>query len=142
MMPTAAVHGIMRGGGWRSCTSGTPTRTKPRPRRGCRRTGFTHDARASPENARTVASLIHATDRFRRPRTESLLTSPKLAAIAIPTMFITGADAATLSAERARPSIEQIPTPTRHELPGGHGPWLVDPGRSATHLARIAATER
>jgi pimeloyl-ACP methyl ester carboxylesterase len=61
-------------------------------------------------------------------------------------MFICGADAPYLSAERARPSIEQIPTATLHEVPGGHGPWLVDTERSAelieTHLSSIAAAER
>jgi pimeloyl-ACP methyl ester carboxylesterase len=93
-----------------------------------------------PGNARTVTSLMHAIDHFRRPRTESLLTTAELAAIAIPTMFIWGADAPYLSAERARSSIEQIMAATLHEVPGGHGPWLVDPERSAeliqTHLTR------
>jgi pimeloyl-ACP methyl ester carboxylesterase len=97
-----------------------------------------------PENARTVTSLMHAIDHFRRPRTESLLTTREVAAIAIPTMFIWGADAPYLSAERARPSIERIPTATLHEVPGGHGPWLVDAARSAeliqTHIAGVPAT--
>ncbi len=91
-----------------------------------------------PENAKTVTSLMHAIDHFRRPRTESVLSAPELAAIATPTMFIWGTDPPYLSAERARPSIDQIPTATLHEVPGGHGPWLVDPKRSAelihTHL--------
>jgi pimeloyl-ACP methyl ester carboxylesterase len=93
-----------------------------------------------PENARSVGSLMHAIDRFRRPRTESVLTSAELSAIAAPTMFIWGSDAPYLSAERARPSIEQIPHATLHVVPGGHGPWLVDTEGSAdliqTHLAR------
>jgi pimeloyl-ACP methyl ester carboxylesterase len=99
-----------------------------------------------PENASSVASLMHAIDRFRRPRTESVLTTPELSAIAIPTMFIWGTDAPYLSADRARPSIDQIPAATLHEVPGEHGPWLVDTKRSAeliqTHLTSIAATER
>jgi pimeloyl-ACP methyl ester carboxylesterase len=99
-----------------------------------------------PENARSVTSLMHAIDRFRRPRTESVLTTPELSAIAIPTMFIWGTDAPYLSAERARPSIDQIPAATLHVVRGGHGPWLVDTKRSAeliqTHLTGIAATER
>jgi pimeloyl-ACP methyl ester carboxylesterase len=86
---------------------------------------------------------MRAIDRFRRPRTESVLTTPELSAIAIPTMFIWGADAPYLSAERAQPSIDQIPAATLHEVPGGHGPWLVDTERSAeliqTHLASIGA---
>jgi pimeloyl-ACP methyl ester carboxylesterase len=40
-----------------------------------------------PENARTVASLMHAIDRFRRPRPESVLTSAELAAITTPTIL-------------------------------------------------------
>jgi pimeloyl-ACP methyl ester carboxylesterase len=94
-----------------------------------------------PGNASTVTSLMHAIDHFRRPRPESILTTPELAAIAIPTMFIWGTDAPYLSAVGARPSIEQIPGATLHEVPGGHGPWLVDPKRSAeliqTHLTSI-----
>jgi pimeloyl-ACP methyl ester carboxylesterase len=99
-----------------------------------------------PENAKSVASLMHAINRFRRPRTESVLTSPELSAIAIPTMFIWGTDAPYLSAERAQPSIDQMPAATLHEVPGGHGPWLVDTKLSAeliqTHLTGVAATER
>jgi pimeloyl-ACP methyl ester carboxylesterase len=99
-----------------------------------------------PGNARTVTSLMHAIEHFRRPRAESVLTTTELAALAMPTMFIWGTDAPYLSAERARPSIDEIPTATLHEVPGGHGPWLVDPERSAqliqTHVTSIAATER
>jgi pimeloyl-ACP methyl ester carboxylesterase len=84
-----------------------------------------------PGNARTVTSLMHAIDHFRRPRSESVLTDPELAAISIPTMFIWGRDAGYLSAEDALPSIVRIPTATLHEVPGAHGPWLVDTTRSA-----------
>jgi pimeloyl-ACP methyl ester carboxylesterase len=94
-----------------------------------------------PGNASTVNSLMHAIDHFRRPRTESVLTPQQLASIAIPTMFIWGTDVPYLSAERARPSINQIPSATLHEVPGAHGPWLVNPNRSAeliqTHLTNI-----
>ena len=42
--------------------------------------------------------------------------------------------------------IDQIPTATLYEVPGGHGPWLVDTERSAeliqTHLASITAQTR
>ncbi|HET7046842.1 MAG TPA: alpha/beta hydrolase [Solirubrobacteraceae bacterium] len=99
-----------------------------------------------PENARTVTSLMHAIDHFRRPRPESVLTGPELAAIATPTMFIWGTHAPYLSAQRARPSIDQIPMAMLHEVPGGHGPWLVETERCAeliqTHLTSIAAAER
>jgi pimeloyl-ACP methyl ester carboxylesterase len=56
-------------------------------------------------------------------------------------MFIWGTDAPYLSAERARPSIEQMLRATLHEVPGGHGPWLVDTERSArlidSHLTAV-----
>jgi pimeloyl-ACP methyl ester carboxylesterase len=102
-----------------------------------------HLSARRPENARTVNSLMHATNHFRRPRPESVLTSPEVAAIATPTMFIWGTDAPYLSAEDARPSIDQLPTATLHEVPGEHGPWLVDTARAAgliqTHLGSIAS---
>jgi pimeloyl-ACP methyl ester carboxylesterase len=97
-----------------------------------------------PENARTVASLIHAIDRFRRPRPESVLTAEELAAIRVPTTFILGTDDPYLSPREARPSIARIPDATVHELPAGHGPWLVDPervaGLIAAHLAGSPGT--
>jgi pimeloyl-ACP methyl ester carboxylesterase len=99
-----------------------------------------------PGNARTVSSLMHAIDHFRRPRAESVLTPQQLAAISTPTMFIWGTNDPYLSANRARPSIDQFPAATLHEVPGGHGPWLVDPERSAelvqTHLARTTVPRR
>ena len=84
-----------------------------------------------PGNARTIGSLMHAIDHFHRPRPESVLTTQELAAIATPTTFIWGTDAPYLSPQRARASIDLIPGATLHEVPGAHGPWLVDPERSA-----------
>lgn len=89
-----------------------------------------------PQNARTVASLMHAIDRFRRPRPESVLTSAELAAITTPTIFILGSDDPYLSIERARPSIGQIPGARLYEVPGGHAPWLADPN----HVAELITT--
>ena len=89
-----------------------------------------------PGNARTVASLMHAIDRFRRPRPESVLTSAELAAITTPTIFILGSDDPYLSIERARPSIDQIHGARLYEVPSGHAPWLVD----AQHAAELIAT--
>jgi pimeloyl-ACP methyl ester carboxylesterase len=88
-----------------------------------------------PENARTIASLMHAIDRFRRPRAESVLTADELAAIWVPTTFILGTDDAYLSPGDARPSIARIPNATVHEMTAGHGPWLVDPERVAELIA-------
>lgn len=89
-----------------------------------------------PENAKTVASLMHAIDRFRRPRADSVLTTAELAAITTPTTFILGSDDPYLSVERARPSIDQIHGARLYELPGGHAPLLVDP----QHAAELIAT--
>jgi pimeloyl-ACP methyl ester carboxylesterase len=86
-----------------------------------------------PGNARTVGSLMHAIDRFRRPRPESVLTSAELAAITVPTIFILGSDDPYLSIERARPSIDQIHGARLYEVPSGHAPWLVD----AQHAAEL-----
>jgi pimeloyl-ACP methyl ester carboxylesterase len=86
-----------------------------------------------PGNARTVASLMRAIDRFRRPRPESVLTSAELAAIAIPAIFILGSDDPYLSIERARPSIDLIQGARLYEVPSGHAPWLVD----AQHTAEL-----
>jgi pimeloyl-ACP methyl ester carboxylesterase len=84
-----------------------------------------------PGNATTVNSLMHAIDHFRRPRSESVLTSAELRAIAVPTTFIWGTDAPYLTADRARPSIGEVPHANLHVVPGGHGPWLVDTRRTA-----------
>jgi pimeloyl-ACP methyl ester carboxylesterase len=89
-----------------------------------------------PQNARTIASLMHAIDRFRRPRTESVLTSAELAAIATPTIFILGSDDPYLSIERARTSIDQIRGATLYAVPAGHAPWLAD----ARHAAELIAS--
>ena len=88
-----------------------------------------------PENASTVASLMHAIDRFRRPRSESVLTSEELGGITAPTTFILGSDDPYLPVERARPSIERIPGAALYEVPGGHAPWLVDAKRAARLIA-------
>jgi pimeloyl-ACP methyl ester carboxylesterase len=79
---------------------------------------------------------MHAIDRFRRPRPESVLTSAELAAITAPTTFILGSDDPYLSVEHARPSVGQIPDARLYEVPGGHAPWLVD----AQHTAELIAT--
>jgi pimeloyl-ACP methyl ester carboxylesterase len=88
-----------------------------------------------PENARSVVSLMHAIDHFRRPRAESVLTADELAAIRVPTTFVLGSDDPYLSPHDARPSIARIPNATAHEMAAGHGPWLVDPGRVAALIA-------
>jgi pimeloyl-ACP methyl ester carboxylesterase len=91
-----------------------------------------------PGNARTVASLMHAIDRFRRPRPESVLTSAELVAITVPAVFIIGSDDPYLSVERARPSIDLIPGARLFEVPSGHAPWLADPRHAAGLIATHA----
>jgi 2-hydroxy-6-oxonona-2,4-dienedioate hydrolase/4,5:9,10-diseco-3-hydroxy-5,9,17-trioxoandrosta-1(10),2-diene-4-oate hydrolase len=88
-----------------------------------------------PQNARTVASLMYAIDRFRRPRPDSVLTAAELAAITTPTIFILGSDDPYLSIKRARSSIDQIHGARLYEVPGGHAPWLVDPEHAAELIA-------
>jgi pimeloyl-ACP methyl ester carboxylesterase len=87
---------------------------------------------------------MHAIDRFRRPRAESVLTSRELGAIGTPNMFIWGTDDPYLSPDAARPSIERMPAATLHVMPAGHGPWLVDAGRVAdlvnAHLSDLTVT--
>jgi pimeloyl-ACP methyl ester carboxylesterase len=96
------------------------------------------------DNARTAASLMHAIDRFRRPRAESVLSADELAAIRVPTLFILGSDDPYLSPADAQPSIARIPNATVHEMPAAHGPWLVEPGRVAGLIEahQAAAAER
>jgi pimeloyl-ACP methyl ester carboxylesterase len=94
-----------------------------------------HLSARRPENARTVASLMQAIDRFRRPRAESVLSDAELATIRVPTRFVLGADDPYLCPRDARPSIGRIPNAAVHELPAGHGPWLVSPSRVAGLIA-------
>jgi pimeloyl-ACP methyl ester carboxylesterase len=95
-----------------------------------------------PGNARTVASLMRAIDRFRRPRPESVLTGEELDAIRVPATFILGSDDAYLAPRDARPSIDRIPNATLVEMAAGHGPWLVDPGTVAELIGRALNDRR
>jgi pimeloyl-ACP methyl ester carboxylesterase len=86
-----------------------------------------------PENARSVASIMHSIDRFRRPHPDSVLTSAELGAITTPVILILGSEDPYLSVERARQSIDQIRGAKLYEMPAGHAPWLVD----ARHVAGL-----
>ncbi|HEX5294402.1 MAG TPA: alpha/beta hydrolase [Streptosporangiaceae bacterium] len=81
-----------------------------------------------PGNAASVASVMHAIDRFRRPRPESVLSGAELAAITAPALFILGSEDPYLSPAGARPSVDRIPGARLCEVPGGHAPWLADAG--------------
>ena len=82
-------------------------------------------------NAKTVNSLMHAIDEFRRPRPDSVMTDAELARITVPTMFCWGTGDPFLSPAQARPAIAKIAGAVLHEVPGGHGPWLEDPAGCA-----------
>ena len=82
-------------------------------------------------NARTVASLMHAIDGFRRPRPDSVMTDRELGRITAPTMFCWGTEDPFLTPAQGRASIAKIPGAALQEVPGGHGPWLEDPAGCA-----------
>lgn len=82
-------------------------------------------------NARTVASLMHAIDGFRRPRADSVMTDGELGQITAPTMFCWGTGDPFLTPAQGRPAIARIPGAVLREVPGGHGPWLEDPAGCA-----------
>jgi pimeloyl-ACP methyl ester carboxylesterase len=100
-------------------------------------------AAGRPGNARTVASLMHAIDRFRRPRPESTLSEVELAAITTPTTFIWGSDDPYMTPRDAQRSIDRMPAATLTEVPGGHGPWLVAPVATAALIrSHLDSVER
>jgi pimeloyl-ACP methyl ester carboxylesterase len=78
-------------------------------------------------NARTVASLMHAINGFRRPRPESVMTDEEVRRMSAPTVFCWGVDDPFLKPGEARPTIAKMPAAVLREVPGGHGPWLDDP---------------
>jgi pimeloyl-ACP methyl ester carboxylesterase len=94
-----------------------------------------------PGNARTVASLMHAINGFRRPRADNIMSSGELGQITAPTMFCWGTSDPFLAPAQARPAIAKIPGAELHEVPGGHGPWLEDPaGCAQLTTSHLAAT--
>jgi pimeloyl-ACP methyl ester carboxylesterase len=94
-----------------------------------------------PGNARTVGSLMHAIDGFRRPRPESVMSADELQRVTVPTMFCWGTDDPFMAPAQARPSIAAVPGAVLHEVPGGHGPWLEDPaGCAKLVISHLAAT--
>ncbi len=91
-------------------------------------------------NAKTIASLMHAIDGFRRPRPESVMTD-ELHQITAPTMFCLGTGDPYLTPAQARPAIAKIRGAVLHEVPGGHAPWLEDPaGCAKLTIGHLTAT--
>lgn len=86
-------------------------------------------------NVRTVASLMHALNRFRHPRPESVLAASELSGIGTPSLFIWGRDDPFLSPHAARGSIGHMPNAGLHELDAGHAPWFEDPAACAKMIA-------
>jgi pimeloyl-ACP methyl ester carboxylesterase len=91
-------------------------------------------ARGRKGNPKTVASLMHAIDEFRRPRPETVMSDGELARIEMPTLFYWGRDDPFLSPAQARPSVAKIPAAVLHEVPGGHAPWFEDPADCAKFI--------
>ena len=93
-------------------------------------------ARLRKGNPKTVATLMHAIDRFRRPRSETVMSDSELARIHMPTVFCWGREDPFLSPQQARPSVAKIPGAILHEIDGGHAPWFetqpTAPSRSMT----------
>jgi pimeloyl-ACP methyl ester carboxylesterase len=85
-------------------------------------------------NPKTVASLMHAIDRFRRPRPETLMTNDELSRIETPTLFYWGQGDPFLSPQLAQPSVAKIPGAILHEVDGGHAPWFENPTDCATKI--------
>jgi pimeloyl-ACP methyl ester carboxylesterase len=83
-------------------------------------------------NARTVASLMHAINTFRRPRPDSVMSDEDLGRISVPTIFCLGRTDPFLRPAEARPSVAKFRSAKLHEVDGGHGPWLDDPDTCAT----------
>lgn len=83
-------------------------------------------------NPKTVSSLMHAIDGFRRPRPETLMSDSELARIEVPTLFYWGREDPFLSPQRAHQSIAKIPGAVLHEVAGGHAPWFENPIDCAT----------
>lgn len=75
-------------------------------------------------NPKTVASLMHAIDGFRRPRPETLMRDDELARIETPTLFYWGREDPFLSPQQALPSVSKIPRGVLKEVAGGHAPWF------------------
>lgn len=91
-------------------------------------------ARQRRGNPKTVASLMHAIDRFRRPRPETVMSDTELARIQIPTMFYWGEDDPFLSPQEAHSSIAMIPDALLHEVAGGHAPWFENAADCAKRI--------
>jgi pimeloyl-ACP methyl ester carboxylesterase len=89
-----------------------------------------------PQNAKTVASLMHALNHFRHPRPTSVISDAELRQITVPTTFIWGQDDPFLTPGKARDSITKIPNAILHEVPGGHGPWFENPGVCAALISQ------
>ena len=81
-------------------------------------------------NAKTVASLMHAIDGFRRPRPESVMTDGEVHQITAPTMFCVGTGDPYLTPTQARLAHRQDPrsgaarSPGRARPPAGGSRWL------------------
>jgi pimeloyl-ACP methyl ester carboxylesterase len=90
-------------------------------------------------NAKTIASLMHALNHFRRPRPENVLTDAEIARLAPPALFVWGRGDPFLAPADARPSVEKMPRAELVEVEGGHAPWLEDAATCAAPILRFLA---
>ncbi len=84
-------------------------------------------ARQKSGNPKTVASLMHAIDGFRRPRPETVMSDSELARIQVAPQFYWGREDPFLTPQEARPSVAKIPDALLREVSGGHAPWFEHP---------------
>ncbi len=91
-------------------------------------------ARMRKDNPQTVASLMHAIDRFRRPRPETVMSDRELAQIEARVLFCWGRGDPFLSPQQARPSVAKIHGSVLHEVAGGHAPWFESPAECAKQI--------
>ena len=85
-------------------------------------------------NPKTVASLMHAIDEFRRPRPETLMSDSELARIQIPTLFYWGREDPFLSPRRRARRSRRSPAPSCTRLPEG-----MLPGSRTQSIVRNAS---
>jgi pimeloyl-ACP methyl ester carboxylesterase len=116
-----------------------------------RSAGRTALARSAPELVETswlagrlpgvtgsVTSFLECELQGRKPRPGIALTTTELASIRQPVLVIWGQDDQRFCPlPRARTALAQIPGARLQVVPGGHQPWLDDPGGCAALLTRF-----
>lgn len=89
-----------------------------------------------PGNVHTLTTWLRKLDGLRRPRPESVLSAAELGSVQPPCLFLWGSKDPVMRLDRARPTLERVPTVTIQEVQGGHAPWLT----SAKQCAELLMT--